>query len=79
MLWLLLRGALGRLGEADQVVSFSFTRLTVRSPRSFAARRMKVATDGEISWLALPLVFCVAPERLLLIRPSAQAVEPASP
>jgi len=79
MLWLLLRGALGRLGEADQVVNFSFKRLTVRPVRAFAARRMKVATDGEISWLALPLVFCVSPERLLLIRPPAPAVERASP
>ena len=29
ILWLLLRGALGRLGEADQVVNFSFRHLTV--------------------------------------------------
>ena len=79
MLWLLLRGALGRLGEADQVVNFSFKRLTVRPARAFAARRMKVATDGEISWLVLPLVFCVSPEPLMLIRPPAQAVERASP
>ena len=79
MLWLLLRGALGRLGEADQVVNFSFKRLTVRPARAFAARRIKVATDGEISWLGLPLVFCVSPERLLLIRPPARAVERADP
>jgi diacylglycerol kinase family enzyme len=79
MLWLLLRGAFGRLGEADQVVNFSFKRLTVRPARAFAAPRMKVATDGEISWMALPLVFRVSPERLLLVRPPAQAVERAIP
>lgn len=79
MLWLLVRGALGRLAEADQVVNFSFKRLTVRPTRAHAARRMKVAIDGEISWLAPPLVFCVSPERLLLIRPPAQAVEQARP
>lgn len=79
MLWLLLRGALGRLGEADEVVNFSFKRLTVRQARPFAARRIKVATDGEISWLSLPLVFSVSPEPLLLIRPPAQAVERAGP
>jgi diacylglycerol kinase family enzyme len=79
MLWLLLRGAFGRLGEADQVVNFSFKRLTVRPARAFAAPRMKVATDGEISWMALPLVFRVSPERLLLVRPPAQAVERANP
>jgi len=79
MLWLLLRGALGRLGEADEVVNFSFKRLTVRQARPFAARRIKVATDGEISWLSLPLVFSVSPEPLLLIRPPAKAVERAGP
>lgn len=79
MLWLLLRGALGRLGEADQVVNFSFKRLTVRPARAFATRRIKVATDGEIGWMALPLEFCVSPEPLLLIRPPAQADERASP
>ena len=79
MLWLLLRGVLGQLGAADQVLNFSFRRLTVRPARAFAARRMKVATDGEINWLALPLVFSVSPQPLLLIRPAAQAVERASP
>ncbi len=79
MLWLLLRGALGQLGEADQVVNFSFSRLTVRRSRAFGARRLKVATDGEITWLTLPLEFSVSPEPLQLIRPAALAPERAPP
>jgi len=63
---LLLRGVLGRLGEAENIRSFSFRRLTV-TPR--AMKRIKVATDGEIVWMQTPLVFEVAPEPLLLLVP----------
>jgi len=63
---LLLRGLLGRLGEAEHVQSFSFRRLTV-VPKGM--RRIKVATDGEIVWMQAPLVFEVAPEPLLLVVP----------
>lgn len=79
ILWLLLRGAFGRLGEADQVVNFSFRRLTVLRSRSFGARRVKVATDGEITWMSLPLEFRVSPQPLMLIRPAALAPERAKP
>jgi diacylglycerol kinase family enzyme len=64
---LLLRGVLGRLGEADHVRSFSFTRLRVM-PRG--RRRIKVATDGEVGWMQTPLVFEVAAERLMLLVPA---------
>ena len=79
LLWLLLRGALGRLGEADQVLNFSFRHLTVLRSRGFGARRVKVATDGEISWMSLPLEFRVSPQPLMLIRPAAVAPERAIP
>ena len=79
MLGLLLRGALGQLGESDQVLSFPFKRLTVRAARGFGARRMKVATDGEIGWMVLPLEFRVAPQPLRLIRPAAPAPERQDP
>ena len=69
MLSLLLRGAFGQLGEADTVVSFSFAQLTVSAPKSGRRRSMKVATDGEIAWLSLPLEFRVSPEPLMLMRP----------
>lgn len=68
LLGLALRGALGRLGEADNVESLAFTRLRVR-PRG--ARRVKVALDGEILWLRTPLVFEV-PEPLPLLLPVAE-------
>lgn len=74
LLALLARGAFGALDEADQVQSFSFRRLTVTT-RALGARRIKVATDGEVMRLPLPLRFEVAPEPLLLIRPPGLAQE----
>lgn len=74
MLRLVLRAALGRLGEAEQIESFDFERLTVRG--RFGARRFKVATDGEVEWLRSPLTFRVAPGALWLIRPSERREDP---
>lgn len=64
---LLVRGMLGRLGEAEHIQSFSFRRLTV-VPKGL--KRIKVATDGEIVWMKTPLVFEVAPQPLLLLVPA---------
>ncbi|MGK2915216.1 MAG: diacylglycerol/lipid kinase family protein [Porticoccaceae bacterium] len=75
MLGLLLRGALGHLGEAGQVDTFAAHRLSVRPPRSQSRRRYKVAVDGEICWLQAPLVFRVAPEPLLLLTPLEPTLE----
>lgn len=69
MLGLLLRGALGHLGEAGQVSTFAAHRLSVRPARSQSRRRYKVAVDGETCWLTAPLIFRVAPEPLLLLTP----------
>lgn len=80
MLGLLLRGALGRLGEADQVLHVATRRLTVHAGRRLGmrgAQRMKVATDGEVQWMQLPITFEVAKEPLDLLRP-APATAPAS-
>lgn len=71
MLGLLLRGALGRLGDADDVVAFAFKSMTVRAPLLSRRRRMKVATDGEVDKLALPLRFQVIEDRLALLVPDA--------
>jgi diacylglycerol kinase family enzyme len=65
LLGLAMRGALGRLGDADKVESFAFRRLSVR-PRG--SSQVKVALDGEIVWLQAPLVFDI-PEPLPLMRP----------
>jgi diacylglycerol kinase family enzyme len=67
MVGLLLRGALGRLGDADHVVNFAFERLTVWP---YGRRRLKVAMDGEVAWLDAPLVFRVAPHPLPLLVPA---------
>ena len=67
LLGLVARGALGRLGEAESLVSFAFESMTVRPMRG--RRRVKVATDGEVGWLHMPLEFRVSPEPLWLIRP----------
>ncbi len=64
---LLMRGVLGQLGEADNIDSFSFRRLTV-TPRGL--KRIKVATDGETAWMRPPLVFEIAPQPLLLLVPA---------
>ena len=73
MLWLLARGALARLGEADNVINFGFDSLTVRLPRFRRARPIKVATDGEVAWLTPPFTFRVSPEPLALLMPEPVA------
>lgn len=65
---LLLRGLFSRLGEAEHVVSFAFDRLMV-SIRG--RRRVKVAMDGEISWMDTPLEFKVSDSPLPLVVPVA--------
>jgi diacylglycerol kinase family enzyme len=73
MLALLLRGALGQLGRSDRLLNFPVEELEVSTAWPFRSRRIKVATDGEIFWLQLPLKFRVSPQPLHLIRP----IEPA--
>ncbi len=67
LMGLLARGVIGRLGDADNIDSFSFRKLKV-SLRG--KRRVKVATDGEIIWMTSPLVFQVADTKLLLMVPA---------
>lgn len=72
LLGLALRGALGRLGEAENVRSFEFERMTV-APRSFyGGQRMLVATDGERLRMRAPLQFSLTPQPLMLIKPVAR-------
>jgi diacylglycerol kinase family enzyme len=72
LLWLTLRGMLGKLGEAANVVAFSFRKMTV-SPSAGHHRRIKVAIDGEIIWLYEPLQFRVADEPLYALLPTPEA------
>ena len=66
LFWLLLRGIIGRLGDADNVDTFSFRKLSV-TPKG--RRRIKVATDGETRWTHTPLLFEVSPLPLWLMVP----------
>ena len=68
-LWLVLRGAIGRLDGAEGVDSFAFDRLQVQPRRGATA--MKMAIDGEIVHLPTPLVFQNAPRPLQLLVPAA--------
>lgn len=79
MLGLLVRALLGRLGDADNLVSFSFRRLTVRPWRFYGRRRVKVAVDGEVLELHTPLTFRVLEGQLLLLKPAAQAPASSAP
>lgn len=72
LLWALALAVMGKLGESDAVESFSFKRLTVKPLHR--SRRIKVATDGEVSWMAPPLVFQAAPDSLLLLSPAARTM-----
>jgi len=77
LLGLMLQGALGRLGEAREVHSASFTRLRVRPAAPRQRARIKIATDGEIHRMRAPLEFSISPQPLWLLAPSDQdAVAP---
>lgn len=69
---LLLRGALGTLGDADQVETFDFQRLVVRPWLPYGRRGIKVAYDGEVAWMRGPLEFQVAEQPLYLLKPASE-------
>lgn len=68
LLWLALRGALGRLGGSDDLIHFPFHQLTV-APRLPLRRSIKVAVDGEVLHLRPPLQFSVHEHPLWLVHP----------
>lgn len=79
MMGLMLRGALGMLGGASNLVSFSFASLTVKQRTLYGTRRkIKVATDGEVCQLDTPLRFSVLKDQLLLMKPDTEAVPVAA-
>lgn len=69
MLGLMLRGAMGRLGEAAGVECFEFEHLVVRPTLPLGRRRIKVAFDGEVTVMRPPLDFRVLAEPLYLLKP----------
>ncbi len=71
MLGLMLRGALGTLGEADTIECFEFTQMQVR-PRLLPGRHsIRVAMDGEVRRLRVPLDIGCSPRPLFLIKPQS--------
>lgn len=66
MVGLMLRGAMGTLGDADSVDSFAFSRMVVQPRR----RKIKVAFDGEVTRMRTPLEFRVAEQPLYLLKPA---------
>jgi diacylglycerol kinase family enzyme len=72
MLWLLVRGALGRLGKADDLTAFAFRSMTVRAPVLSGRRKIKVAVDGEVCKLELPLHFEALDGQLALMVADAE-------
>jgi diacylglycerol kinase family enzyme len=69
LLRLMWRSAMGRLAEADEVESFQFQHMTVQPWLPYGMRRVKVATDGEVSMMRAPLEFRVSPRPLYLLKP----------
>ena len=69
MLGLMLRGAMGTLGDAERVESFQFQHMTVMPWLPYGLGRIKVAADGELMLMRTPLEFRVSPRPLYLLKP----------
>ncbi len=65
-----LRGAISRMSDADNVIGFGFRRFTVTHP-SKRRRRVKIAMDGEVMKMPMPLEFRVGETPLYLLKPEA--------
>lgn len=76
MIGLMVRGALGRLGDATNLVAFGFRSLAVKQVTLYGKRkRIKVATDGEVTLIDTPLIFRVLEGQLMLLKPSPVKAE----
>ena len=78
MIGLMLRGAMGTLGDADTVETFAFSHMLVRPRLDFGRRKVKVAFDGEVNWMRSPIEFAVPAKPLFLIKPRPGALTSAS-
>ena len=74
MLGLIVRGALGSLGDDAAVGTKAFRSTTVRSARG-RPRTIKVAVDGEILRLEMPLTIGISPRPLRLLSPQRAAAD----
>ena len=67
---LTLHGAASRMSDGDKVIAFAFHRFTVTRP-SKRRKRVKIATDGEVTRMRMPLEFRVGETPLYLLKPEA--------
>ena len=74
MIGLMVRGAMGTLGEAESVESFEFSHMVVRPTLAPGRRMMKVACDGEVTKMRAPLDFHVLAEPLYLLMPPPESM-----
>ena len=74
MLGLMLRGALGQLGEASGIERFVCQSLVIKPSRWTGRRKLKVAFDGEVGWMGSPLTIRVLPQPLWLLKAAPAAV-----
>ena len=65
----LAAAAFGRLGDEREIDAVALRSLTVGARH---ARRLKVATDGEVLWMQLPVRLTVAPRPLYVMLPPVQ-------
>lgn len=68
MLRLMLHGAMGTLGEAQNVERFDFNHMVVKPSLVHGRRGVKVAFDGEVTRMRAPLDFRVMQEPLYLMK-----------
>ena len=72
MLGLMLRGALGQLGDAEGVQRLVCESMVVSPSRMLGRRTIKVAFDGDVSWMNTPITLRVLPQPLWLLKAAPQ-------
>jgi diacylglycerol kinase family enzyme len=71
MIGLMLRGAIGTLGESQNVERFEFNHMVVSPSIVHGPGGVKVAFDGEVARMRAPLDFRVLARPLYLLQPRA--------
>ena len=79
MIDLMLKGAMGRLGEAAGVESFEFQRIVVKPRLTHGRRHIVVAFDGEVARLRAPLDIRVLDKPLYLLKAADTAGSAGTP
>ncbi len=68
MVGLMLRGAMGQLGSADGVDHFPCQELVITPTSALRRRKVKVAYDGEVTYMRSPIVIRLLPTPLWLLK-----------